>query len=303
MWYNAHHDVYGGTDLDFVEYVSFNEKSGIVTANSNTPYVISWVDLSRTGPVIMNYPAGPSAGGVANFFQLSIGDLGLVGADKGKGGKYLVVPPGYDKSKLNTTGYFVLNATTNKIMIGTRFLSADEAVNQKMKQTFLVGKYGEPMKAAKFISNTNKSFVGYPFRGLKYFELLHQVIQNEPENDVDKIFYTYMKYLGIEKGKPFNPTEKQKAIFAEGANLGELMCRANQIIPRQDSPYYPNTGWYRLLTNFPITIFNKQFYFLDESNEYFYEAVVVTKGMQSNKTGPGITSYLTMKEDKDGNFL
>ncbi len=50
-----------------------------------------------------------------------------------------------------------------------------------------------------------------------------------------------MKYLGIEKGKPFNPTEKQKAIFAEGANLGELMCRANQIIPRQDSPYYRNT--------------------------------------------------------------
>lgn len=172
-----------------------------------------------------------------------------------------------------------------------------------MKQTFLVGKYGQPMKAAKFISNTNKSFVGYPFRGLKYFELLHQVIQNEPENDVDKIFYTYMKYLGIEKGKPFNPTEKQKAIFAEGAYLGELMCRANQIIPRQDSSYYLNTGWYRLLTNFQITIFNKQFYFLDESNEYFYEAVVVTKGMQSNTPGPGTTSYLTTKEDKDGNFL
>ncbi len=165
MWYNAHHDVYGGTDLDFVEYVSFNEKSGIVTANSNTPYVISWGDLSRTGPVIMNYPAGPSAGGVANFFQLSIGDLGLVGADKGKGGKYLIVPPGYDKSKLNTTGYFVLNATTNKIMIGTRFLSADEAVNQKMKQTFLVGKYGEPMKAAKFISNTTKVLSVIPSEG------------------------------------------------------------------------------------------------------------------------------------------
>jgi hypothetical protein len=303
MWYNAHYNVYGGNDLDFVEYNTFNEKVGILTANSSTPYVIAWADLSRTGPVVIDYPVGPSAGAVTDFYQLSLGDLGLTGADKGKGGKYVIVPNGYDKSKLNTKGYLVVNATTNKIMIGTRFLSPDETISTKMKQKFLVGKYGEALKPVNFISNTDKRFEGTPFRGLKYFELLHQFIQNEPQKEEDKIFYTYLKYLGIENGKPFNPTEKQKTILAQAANLGELMCKANQIKPRQDKSYYEKSSWYRLLSNFPLTKSSNELYFLDESNEYYFEAVTVTAGMQSNTPGAGTTSYLTTKEDKDGNFL
>ena len=303
MWYNAHYEIYEADDLDFVEYKSFNEKLGIVTGNSTTPYVVSWADISKTGPIVIDYPAGPSAGGILSFFQLSIGDLGFIGQDKGKGGKYLIIPPGYDQSKLNTSDYFVVEATTNKIFIATRFLSTDQDVIQKMKKEFLIGKYGEDLKSAKFISNTDKRFRGHPFRGLKYFELLHQVIQNEPVATEDKIFNTYMKYLGIENGKPFNPSEEQKLMFTKAANLGELMCRANQIIPRQDKPYYEDSSWYRLLSNFPVTVYDDEFYYLDESNEYLYEAITITRGMQSNTPGPGTTSYLTTKEDKDGNFL
>jgi hypothetical protein len=58
-----------------------------------------------------------------------------------------------------------------------------------------------------------------------------------------------------------------------------------------------------LLSNFPLTKSSKELYYLDESNEYFYEAVTVTAGMKSNTPSPGTTSYLTTKEDKDGNFL
>ena len=303
MWFNAHTEVYGAAPLDFVEYNSFNERLGIVTGNTTTPYVLTWLDLSKTGPVVMDYPAGPSAGGVIDFFQLAVGDVGYAGADKGKGGKYLIAPATYDLSKLDTRGYYVISPSTNKIMIGTRFLSPDKAVVDKMKESFFLGKYGENLKPAKFISNTDKRFRGHPERGLKYFELLHQFIQNEPQKEEDKIFFTYLRYLGIEDGKPFSPSEKMKTILAEGANLGELMCKANQIIPREDKPYYENSSWYRLLTNFPITKTSKDHYFLDESNEYYYEAITVSEGMTSNTPGPGTTSYLTTKEDKDGNFL
>ena len=102
MWFNAHCKVYGGTDMDFVEYNSFNEKVGILTANSSTPYVLGWADLSKTGPIVIDYPAGQSAGAITDFYQLSLGDLGLTGADKGQGGKYIIIPNGYDKSGLNT---------------------------------------------------------------------------------------------------------------------------------------------------------------------------------------------------------
>ncbi len=302
-WYNEQKDVYGSADLDFVEYRSFNEKVGILTANATTPYVLSWADLSETGPVVIDYPAGASAGAVMDFYQLSLADLGLMGPDKAKGGKYLIVPNGFDVSKIETKGYFVVNSTTNKIMIGTRFLSTDAAEIKRMKESFLIGSYGETLKPVKFISNTDKRFEGMPSRGLKYFELVHQFIQNEPQKEEDKIFYTYLKYLGIENGQPFNPTDKLKTILAEGANLGELMSRANQTKPRHDQPYYDNSSWYRLLTNFPLTKSSKDLYYLDESNQYYYEAVTVTAGMQSNTPGPGTTSYLSTKEDKDGNFL
>lgn len=302
-WYNAHSEVYGGADMDFVEYTSFNEKVGILTANATTPYVVSWADLSKTGPIVIDYPAGASAGGVVDFYQLSLADLGLMGADKGKGGKYLIVPNGYEISKLDTQGYTIVNCTTNKIMIGTRFLSTDAAEITKMKASFMVGKYGETLKPVKFISNTDKRFEGTPPRGLKYFGLVHQFIQNEPQKEEDKIFYTYLKYLGIENGKPFKPSDKLKTILTEGANLGELMARANQIQPRHDEPYFENSTWYRMLTNFPLTKTSKTNYFLDESNQYYYEAVTVTAGMQSNTPSPGTTSYLSTKEDKDGNFL
>ena len=302
-WYNQQQEVYGSADLDFVEYSSFNEKVGILTANATTPYVLSWADLSKTGPVVIDYPAGASAGAVMDFYQLSLADLGLMGPDKAKGGKYLIIPNGYDVSKLDSKAYFVVNSTTNKIMIGTRFLSTDATEINKMKENFLIGKYGETLKPVKFISKTDKRFDGTPSRGLKYFELVHRYIQNEPQKEEDKIFYTYLKYLGIENGKPFNPTEKLKTILTEAANLGELMARANQIIPRQDEPYFENSTWYRMLTNFPLTKTSKTNYFLDESNQYYYEAVTVTAGMQSNTPSPGTTSYLSTKEDKDGNFL
>lgn len=303
MWYNAHSEVYGGKDLDFVEYESFNEKVGILTANATTPYIITWVDLAKTGPVVIDYPAGPSAGSIMSFYQLSLSDLGLTGPDRGKGGKYLVVPPGYDLAKVDAKGNFVVQATTNKLLIGTRFLSTDDAVTMKMKEALMVGKPDEQLKPAKFISNTNKRFSGAPSRGLAYFKLLHQTIQNEPVTPQTIIFNTYLKYLGIESGKPFAPTQEQKVIFAKAANLGELMARANQMKPRQDSPYYNNSNWYRLLSNFPVTLFDKDYYYLDESDEYYYEAVTVTKGMQSDVPGPGTTSYLTTKEDSNGNYL
>lgn len=302
-WYNGQNEVYGSADMDFVESKSFNEKVGILTANATTPYVIAWANLAKSGPVVIDYPAGPSAGGILDFFQLSLGDLGLMGPDKGKGGKYLIVPNGYDISKLNTKGHFVVNATTNKIMIGTRFLSTDAAEIKKMKESFLIGKYGETLKPAKFISNTDKRFEGTPPSGLQYFELVHQFIQDEPQKQEDKIFYTYMRYLGIENGQAFNPSEALKTTLTEGANLGDLMSRANQIEPRHDEPYYDNTTWYRLMANIPLTKTTKTDYYLDESNEYYYEAVTITAGMKSNTPGPGTTSYLTNKKDKDGNVL
>jgi len=243
------------------------------------------------------------AGGIYNFFQFAENDLGLIGPDQGKGGKYLVIPPGNDESKLNTKGYFVVRPSTNKIMFGVRFLTDDASEMERIKDNFMTGPYGGELHKSKFIANTNKVFRGHPRRGLEYFEDLHKIIQNEPISREDLIFKTYMNDLDIFDGKPFNPTEEQKEILTIGAKLGELMCRANQQKPRKDETYYPNRSWYRLLANLPVSRWDDNYYYVDQSLQYYYEAVTISRGMKANKPGAGVTSYLTTKVDSKGEFL
>jgi hypothetical protein len=303
QWKEQATQVYGAGDFDFVVYKSFNEKLGIVTANATTPYIIGFLDLSKTGPVVLDYPVGKTAGGIMDFWQRSIADVGLEGPDKGKGGTYLILPPGADPAKFDSKKYFLVQMTTSKAMIGLRLLSPDPKAGQSFMDSLKFYPFGKAPKAARFIKNTNKAFDGTAPSGLAYFESLHRAIQDEPVAAPDKAFHSFMRYLGIEDGKAFKPDARMKRILTEGANMGELMARANQIQPRHDKPWYPGTNWYRLLGNFPIAQDDAKYLYIDERNQYFFEAVAATKGMMSDKPGPGVTSYLEVKKDKDGKAL
>jgi hypothetical protein len=66
------------------------------TPNATTPYTLGFLDLAKTGPVVMDVPVGPIAGSVMDFWQRPLSDLGLAGPDQGKGGKYVFVGPGQE---------------------------------------------------------------------------------------------------------------------------------------------------------------------------------------------------------------
>ena len=75
-----------------------------LTANDNTPYTWFWVDL-HGGPLVIEAP--PKVLGLVDDIWYSwIGDIGFTGPDRGEGGKYLLLPPGY-KGEV-PPGYFVL---------------------------------------------------------------------------------------------------------------------------------------------------------------------------------------------------
>ena len=69
-----------------------------LTANNTTPYITANADL-RNGPIVVEVPAasdkGVMYGQVVDAWQDSVADVGPSGADKGKGGKYLFLPPGF----------------------------------------------------------------------------------------------------------------------------------------------------------------------------------------------------------------
>jgi hypothetical protein len=64
QWQAQHRDVFGATDYDLVHYASYRDRLGLITANATTPYILTFIDLSRTGPVVVDVPPGrpPVAG-------------------------------------------------------------------------------------------------------------------------------------------------------------------------------------------------------------------------------------------------
>src|SRR4029077_13515068 len=107
QWQQQHRDVFGATNVALVHYVSYADRLGLITANATTPYILNFIALHETGPLVIELPAGPTAGGVSAFWKREFGVLGEMGPDAGRGGRHLVVPPGQDPPD-GVDGYNVL---------------------------------------------------------------------------------------------------------------------------------------------------------------------------------------------------
>ena len=83
----------------------------VVTANTSTLYAYTYTDLAKDGPTVIEVPPG-MLGFLNDAWQRFAGNMGVTGPDKGKGGKYLVVPPGYTGDIPD--GYFLLKPQTNR---------------------------------------------------------------------------------------------------------------------------------------------------------------------------------------------
>lgn len=129
-WQRANYQKFGATDCAIVLYRTFRDKLGILTPNATTPYIVSFANLARTGPVVVDLPAGPNASGIADFWQRSTVEMGQTGADKGQGGKYLVSGPGQTAPQA-PANYLSVQAATVNIWPAFRALDADPAKAQQ----------------------------------------------------------------------------------------------------------------------------------------------------------------------------
>lgn len=80
-----------------------------LTANATTIYSIVWLNTKETGPLVIEVPPDV-LGTIDDFWFHWVSDAGITGPDKGKGGKYLMLPPGY--KDVVPKGYFVLRSPT-----------------------------------------------------------------------------------------------------------------------------------------------------------------------------------------------
>ena len=95
--------------------LTFNERLGIMTPNSVTPYYLSFIDLSK-GPFVVDLPPGVR-GGVIDGWQYNLDDTA-------RSAKYLLIGPG-QATPADTAGYEVRPSATNLCMVGLRITSTD----------------------------------------------------------------------------------------------------------------------------------------------------------------------------------
>jgi hypothetical protein len=301
-WRRAHFDVFHAKSGEMLSYLDFAEKLGILTPNYTTPYIATFIDLEISGPVVIEIPPGLMAGMILDHWQRVLADLGVVGPDKGAGGKYLILPSGHEK--VEPAGYYVVQSPSRFVLGGVRLLGEDKekAIRELIPgiKSYAWSKSGtrEPMPVRRA---GDKKWSQMPPRGMAYWESLNDVVQTEPVMERDRLILAQLRFLGIEKGKPFNPDARQKNILEEAVIVGEVMAKANTSDKRVEPPFWPGTHWKHALV---VSVDQRKPNYdqLDERAAWFYEAVVVSKGMLTETPGIG-QRYIASYKDATGKWL
>lgn len=204
------------------------------TGNNDVIYSFAYFDLKETGPLVFEIPAGRQYGAIFDAWQRPIEDVGDVGPDSGKGGRYLIVPPGYTGT-LPAKGYFVGRAQNNQGMMllrAVRIPGEPESVAvERLKQTkiYPLSSGAAPLK---FRLMGLDDYDGLTPKGFHYFELLAQMVAQEEMNERDRVMLGMLATIGIEKNKPFAPDARLRAIFDRASVVGRAMVSTLQLAPR-----------------------------------------------------------------------
>jgi hypothetical protein len=297
----------GASDGVFMPLTKYASLSHFLTPNTTTPYILTVFNLGETGPFVFEVPSGPTAGFVDDLWQRPVTDIGQPGPDKGNGAKFLVFGPG-QSAPTDMQGYIPVQSTTNNNFMIIRMLSADAAENQTMQSKLRAYRYSQrdnppAAKMVEPIPYPTSTTMGSPPRGIAYFEVLAELVQQEPVQERGRIMMGMLRSIGIEKGKSFDPDERMKRILEEAAFIGEAMAMANDFDKRgMPSAHYDNNSTWDVALLLNPSQETENYTQVDERAAWFYEATATSAGM-TTKT-PGIGSvYLSAYKDKDGDWL
>ena len=322
------------------EVVVFSElmdaKSLFLTANADTIYALGVLDLTK-GPIVLEVPPR-FLGTIDDYWFRWIIDIGPPGPDRGEGGKYLIVPPGYS-GQLPEGGFFTAHARTTRVLwFGRAFLenksdpkpAADSIRKFTKVYPYEPGGVGTPIAeflAGKaklggitappptvFHEGSGKVMNTIPPNDWTYFEMLDEVVQQEPATSLDPELMGPIAAIGIVKGKPFAPDVRMKGIMTEALALANATSRTLFMSPRDPSWfYYPNSGWFNYLfeTGYefetPVPLVTPEgvkpfpptgYRTMDARTNFFYGITGISPGMAMRLTGIG-SQYLFAAVDAD----
>jgi hypothetical protein len=303
QWQLQHREVFGATNYDLVHYVTYRDRLGLITANATTPYILNFIDLGQTGPLVVELPPGPTAGGLSDFWQRECGILGEMGPDRGQGGKHLIVPPGQDPPDVDSS-FYVHQATGMNVMFGFRTLDPDPQRSQALVEGIRITPFdGRPAPQTRIVSPDGRAWNGDQPRGLDYWARLHEIYQREIVDERDRFYLAMLRQLGIERGRPFDPDARLARLLTEATAAGELMAQANSFAKRfPGALYWPDRQWDLVVQLDHSDQRGRGYDQLLERAAWFYEAVSFSEAMKSQTPGVG-QAYLASYTDAGGAWL
>jgi hypothetical protein len=292
-----------------------------LTGNTDTVYAMTMLNLQRDGATVVVIPPGSGPGTVDDAYFRFVIDMGIPGPDRGKGGKYLILPPDYEgdlnppiggmEAKVDGEKYFVAKSTSYvNLLILRGFLvdgkpDAATAMFESGLKVYPLSQRDNPPKM-EFINGSGTPFNTIHANNFEFYEELHTVIEREPIEMLEPHLRGIFASIGIEKGKPFAPDGRMKKLLTEAVAIGNATARAIVFRPRLEGfAYYPDSAWgtgfvggsYQWLKDEGRGGRN-----IDARTLFFYQATVNTPAMVLKMVGKG-SQYAIATVDKDGEYL
>jgi hypothetical protein len=288
-----------------------DSNSLFLTGNTDTVYALAILELDRDGPTVVEVPPGCGPGTVDDAWFRFVVDMGAPGPDRGQGGKYLMLPPGYEGEVPD--GYFVAQSTSYVNLICLRGFMVDRSTEPASKM-FRNGVKICPLNRRddpppmEFINGSGLVFNTIHPNTFEFYEELHRVIDREPVEIIDPETRGLIAAVGIRKGKPFSPDEHTREILTDAVAVGNATARSIFFQTNvADNFLYAGSYWKR-------GFFGGDYQFLidgaegagernlDARTALFYMATLNTPAMTMKMVGFG-SQYAWGDRDSSGDYL
>jgi hypothetical protein len=278
-------------------------RSVFLTAQTTTAYVTHCFDL-EDGPVVLEASPG-LLGPLDDAYFRHVVDVGVTGPDQGKGGKYLLVPPGYE-GELPGEGYFIIKSPTYTVWQLSRIMNGDLAAGAKgVKDTMRVYPWAQRDNPpqTKFVNLSGLKFNTVHANDFEFYEEINAIIQKERADALPAELVGTLAAIGIKKGQPFAPDDRMRAILTDAVAVGNATARAIIFAQRdQRGFYYPDRQWKTNFIGGSSEFYDNGERMLDSRVLFHYYATGITPAMAQPVVGKG-SVYAYAERDANGDYL
>ena len=298
-----------GADWNDIVYFSkpMESRHGLLTANNQVPYLTAALNTTD-GPMVVEVPGASDKakffGSMVDAWDYPFTDVGPAGADKGNGGKFLLLPPGYEGEV--PEGYLVFRPYTHAVHMILRPVALpgatmeDQVAYAKTLNVYRLSDAANPPEANRFDAYPKK-WDTLPKYDITFFQDMAATINEEPVLERDLAMMGILSAIGIEKGKPFNPDARTQEIL-ELAIKDAYDYMQDLFVNKAFSNFIEGTQW----SNFNLSpeqakagwpFVTEDRMLIDERANLYHYATFMPKVLG------GGSFYLTTLFDSEGNLF